>query len=79
MLSWPLKVAITRAIGSRHFEGWSRLHRCTRESTMHVEPVKTGYVMDVEATPSQSEARVGPAGPTLSELRRQLFLLLAKI
>eukprot|EP00965_Chrysotila_dentata_P240705 6203865-Pleurochrysis_carterae.AAC.1 len=33
---------------------------------MQVEEVKKVYVIDVEATPFQSEAGVGPAGTTLS-------------
>eukprot|EP00965_Chrysotila_dentata_P067396 2230555-Pleurochrysis_carterae.AAC.2 len=33
---------------------------------MHVEEVKKVYVVDVEATPSQSKAGVSPAGTTPS-------------
>eukprot|EP00965_Chrysotila_dentata_P065843 2181116-Pleurochrysis_carterae.AAC.1 len=39
---------------------------------MHVEEVKKTYVVDVEATPSRSEAGKGPAGPPFPELRRQM-------
>eukprot|EP00965_Chrysotila_dentata_P086572 2858520-Pleurochrysis_carterae.AAC.1 len=46
---------------------------------MPVEEGKKVYVVDVEATPSRSEAGVGSAGPPLPKLRRQMTSLLAEI
>eukprot|EP00965_Chrysotila_dentata_P083510 2754497-Pleurochrysis_carterae.AAC.1 len=57
-------------LGGRRSKG--DLVKLSHKSSMHVEEGKKVYVVDVEATPSRSEAGVGPAGQPLPKLRRQM-------
>ena len=75
--SWPLIVAIMRAVGSRRRVGRSNSNRYTRNEVCTLKKSKV-FGADVEATPSRSEAGVGSTGPPLPKLRRQMPSLLAE-